>query len=291
MLYILGFVAVFFLFIAVVGYFLSAPKYTGEPTDHFNGKQFINPGNTRTKGFPELVRWMLKREQGEWKARYDLPYGERPATKVEGGIRVTFVNHSTFLIQTEGLNILTDPVWSDRTSPFSWAGPRRMRPPGIKFSDLPPIDVVLISHNHYDHLDLPSLRAIAAKHNPAIITPLGVKAFLEKENIKGARDLDWWEEVTLRGSFNVQAVPAQHFSGRGMFDRDATLWCGYVLKRKEGNIYFAADTGYNEDSFKKIGKACAPIQLAFIPIGAYKPAWFLVYVSNPLLSRRSSKDP
>jgi L-ascorbate metabolism protein UlaG (beta-lactamase superfamily) len=150
-----------------------------------------------------------------------------------------------------------------------------MRPPGIKFEDLPKIDVVLLSHNHYDHLDLPVMTKIFQIHKPKIITPLGVKAFLEQNNISGHGDLDWWDEVALNDSLKIQAVPAQHFSGRGTFDRDATLWCGYVIKRKEGNIYFVGDTGYNEKTFKEIGERCAPISVALVPIGAYKPQWFM----------------
>jgi len=141
--------------------------------------------------------------------------------------------------------------------------------------DLPGIDILLLSHNHWDHLDIAAVKKIHAIHHPRMITPLGVKAFLDQQGVAGADDLDWWQEVNINASLKVQSVPAQHFSGRGMFDRDATLWCGYVILRPGGNIYFVGDTGYNGHTFKEIGERCAPIQVALIPIGAYKPKWFM----------------
>ena len=274
MIILLSLIVGFFVVATLIGFFLSGPKYNGPVSDHFNGKQFTNPTGLKAKGLGDVLQWMFKRKQGPWKERRDVPFGEKPvATSQE--LRITYVNHSTFLIQVNGVNILTDPVWSERTSPFQFAGPKRMRPPGIKFEDLPKIDVVLLSHNHYDHLDLPIVKKIFEIHKPEFITPLGVKAFLEQKGIRGKGDLDWWDEVALNDTLKVQAVPAQHFSGRGTFDRDATLWCGYVIKRKEGNIYFVGDTGYNEKTFKEIGERCAPIAVAFVPIGAYKPQWFM----------------
>ena len=256
------------------GFFLSGPKYKGPISDHFDGRQFSNPTGLKAKGLGDVLQWMLKRKQGPWKENKQIPFGDKPVPTSDE-LRITYVNHSTFLIQVGGINILTDPVWSERTSPFQFAGPKRMRPPGIKFEDLPKIDIVLLSHNHYDHLDLPVMMKIFQIHKPKIITPLGVKAFLERNKISGHGDLDWWDEVGLNDSLKIQAVPAQHFSGRGTFDRDATLWCGYVIKRKEGNIYFVGDTGYNEKTFKEIGDRCAPIAVALVPIGAYKPQWFM----------------
>lgn len=258
-----------------LGYYLSGPVYQGKKSDHFDGKTFSNPENIKAKGLFEVIKWMTGRKQGPWKEMKDLQPGAKPIERVSEGIRIKFVNHTTFLIQTEGLNILTDPVWSERTSPFSFAGPKRMRPPGIRFEELPKIDVVLLSHNHYDHLDVATMQRVVNEHKPRIITPLGVKEFLEQEEMKGAHDVDWWEAVPLSEAVSVQAVPAQHFSGRGMFDRDRTLWCGYVLKRKGGNLYFAGDTGYNEITFKEIGERCAPISVSVLPIGAYKPNWFM----------------
>lgn len=260
----------------IIGASISAPVYKGSASDHFDGKQFINPGGVKAKGLKEVFKWMMNRERGKWIENKTEVYGKHPLSIEKENIRITFVNHSTFLIQVDGLNILTDPVWSKRTSPFSWVGPQRMRLPGIKFEDLPRIHAVLISHNHYDHLDLPTMRTIFGANHPQIITPLGVKAFFDKESITGANDLDWWQEIKLNDSVSVQSVPAQHFSGRGMLDRDATLWCGYVIKTSRGNIYFAGDTGYNETTFKEIGeRTSGGIKISLIPIGAYKPEWFM----------------
>jgi L-ascorbate metabolism protein UlaG (beta-lactamase superfamily) len=262
------------LFVSI-GYYLSAPAYQGKSSDHFDGNTFINPGGVKANGLGKVLQWMMTRKQGEWKEQPHLPHGEKPVAHLNPKVRITFVNHSTFLIQADGLNILTDPIWGERTSPFSWAGPKRMRPPGIRYEDLPPIDVILLSHNHYDHLDVTTMQRLAKDHRPRIITPLGVKAFLDGEGILGARDIDWWHTVSVSDSTVIQCVPAQHFSGRGVFDRDKTLWCGYVIKHKKGNIYFAGDTGYNPTLFKEIGERCAPLQVSILPIGAYKPSWFM----------------
>ncbi len=275
MIYLLAFILVPFLLILLIGYFLSGPKYSGPITDHFDGKKFFTPHGRPAKGFAEAFQWMTKRERGIWVEKKEVPFGEKPPERVGRGTRITFVNHSTFLIQVDGINILTDPVWSERTSPFQWAGPKRMRPPGIRFEDLPKIDVVLLSHNHYDHLDLNTMEKLFEKYHPKIITALGVKAFLDGKNISGATDLDWWEKFSLTDSMEIQAVPAQHFSSRGMFDRDATLWCGFVILRPGGNIYFVGDTGYNEFIFKEIGERCMPIDISLVPIGAFKPEWFM----------------
>ncbi len=261
--------------VLLLGYLLSGPKYQGRPSDHFDGKKFFTPGGRPARGLGEVLRWMMKRKQGPWIEQKTAPIGEKPAAQIDAGIRITFVNHSTFLIQVDSINILTDPVWSERTSPFQWAGPKRMRRPGIRLEDLPKIDLVLLSHNHYDHLDFNTLKYLFQKFQPKIITSLGVKAFLDLNGITGATDLDWWQTYSQNDILEIEAVPAQHFSGRGMFDRDATLWCGYVIRRSGRNIYFVGDTGYHETFFKEIGLRCAPIDIALVPIGAFKPEWFM----------------
>ncbi|MBA4056351.1 MAG: twin-arginine translocation pathway signal [Marivirga sp.] len=268
-------ICLFLLSVNIIGYVISAPRYSGTVSDHFDGRKFINPGTVSVRGLKDLLKWMLNRKRGVWKDIKITARAEQPPDRVLSGIRITFVNHSTFLIQADGLNVLTDPVWSERASPFSFIGPKRMRPPGIPFENLPKIDVVLLSHNHYDHLDLETMKRIFKIHKPRIITSLGVKAFIESEGITGSADLDWWEEYTLSDKLKVMATPSQHFSGRGTFDRDATLWCGYLIKRKEGNIYFVGDSGYNPGIFKEIGERGSPIQVALVPIGAYKPQWFM----------------
>jgi L-ascorbate metabolism protein UlaG (beta-lactamase superfamily) len=258
-----------------LGVAISAPRYRGAVSDHFDGRRFHNPGNVAAKGGFAVFTWMITRKRGPWRRNQHIESSQRPPSNYSDGIRVTFVNHSTFLIQLEGMNILTDPVWGRRASPFSWAGPQRMTPPGLGLEELPRIDLVVLTHNHYDHLDIDTMRTIFGAHHPRIVVPLGVRAFLEQQSLRGAEEVDWWDLVTVNKDIQIQAVPAQHFSGRGFLDRDATLWCGYVLKTPKGNIYFAGDTGYNPVTFKEIGTRCGPMKISFIPIGAYRPQWFM----------------
>jgi L-ascorbate metabolism protein UlaG (beta-lactamase superfamily) len=263
----------FILLIQAIGFFISAPKYTGPVSDHFDGKKFINPGNVKAQGLKEVVRWMMNRERGPWVSKTEAVQS-KPADAIANATRITFINHSSFLIQTSGINILTDPVFSERVSPFSFVGPKRMRPTGIAFKDLPQIDIVLLSHNHYDHLDKGTLLKIKQVHNPLFVVPLGVGEYLNQLGIRRWETLDWWQS-TFAFDVSITAVPAQHFSGRGFFDRDATLWCGYVFKSKSHTIYFAGDTGYNPTTFSEIGNRVEQIDIALIPIGAYKPKWFM----------------
>ena len=256
------------------GVYISAPRYTGVLSDHFNGRQFETPGGVKAKGLWDVLKWSFNRDRGPWKTRSAYNYGDPPPRQSDS-LRVTFINHSTFLLQMDGINILTDPVYSKRTSPFQWAGPKRMRPPGIRFEDLPPIHCVIISHNHYDHLDVATVKRLQQAHQPTFISPLGVGQYMQKLGLEKTYDLDWWQEYEVDERVRIQSVPTQHFSGRGMLDRDATLWCGYVIKRSEGNVYFAGDTGYNPKMFVEIGQRSGPFQLSLIPIGAYLPRWFM----------------
>lgn len=254
-----------------IGWKISAPGYQGEKSPHFDGTRFINKSGATAKGFGSAFQWIINRDLGPWAKNYEVGIGPKPAESSEELV-ITFVNHSTFLIQWNQLNVLTDPIWSERCSPFSFAGPMRMRPPGINFDDLPPIDMVIISHNHYDHLDIPTIAQIEAKWSPLYIVPLGVKAFFEKKGIKNVVELDWWEDT--QAGLRVKSVPAQHFSGRGMLDRDKTLWAGYILEHDGKKVYFAGDSGYG-DLFKEIGKKEGPMEVSLIPIGAYVPQWFM----------------
>jgi N-acyl-phosphatidylethanolamine-hydrolysing phospholipase D len=182
---------------------------------------------------------------------------------------VTWVGHSTLLIQLGGVNLLTDPQWSPRASPFSFAGPKRVTPPGLRFEDLPPVHLVLISHDHYDHLDVATVQRLHAAHRPRFLVPLGLKAWFADLGITDVEELDWWQSRTERG-LTLTAVPAQHFSSRTFWDRNRRLWCGWTVAGHDRRLFFAGDTAYNE-VFKEIGTRLGPFDLTAIPIGAYLP--------------------
>jgi L-ascorbate metabolism protein UlaG (beta-lactamase superfamily) len=261
-----------------LGQILSTGRYRGPASDHFDGRRFHNLDNVPHGGLLAFLRWRLGRllgGVGAWPRWIDTPPGPLPPEEVGGaGLRVTFVNHSTTLLQTAGRNVLTDPIWSERASPCSWAGPRRHRPPGLRFEDLPPIDLVLLSHNHYDHLDLPTLWRLRRQHSPRFVVPLGVGALLADFDIGPVTEMDWRQEESLPGDISVACVPAQHFSGRGLRDRDATLWCGYVLRGPAGTVYYAGDTGFGRH-FKEIAARHGAPRLALLPIGGFLPSWFM----------------
>ena len=246
---------------------IAAPYYHGPATDHFDGARFRNREPEHQGSF---LKWQATRQMGPWPRWVDEPPGPPPPRRVGGGrLRVTFINHATLLIQMDDLSVLTDPIWSERTSPVSFAGPKRHRAPGIRFDDLPPIDVVVVSHNHYDHLDVPTLRRLQLRDRPRIVTPLGNGALMRRHGVDDAIELDWWQQHD-----RVTAVPARHFSARGMSDRNRNLWGGFVIGGASGNVYFAGDTGWGAH-FAEIGARFAPIRAALLPIGAYLPRWFM----------------
>ena len=248
-------------------------------SDHFDGRTFRNL-TPRANGWAALLRWMASRNQGEWRTWSDSDPGPPPPAVVHGeALRVTWVNHATFLLQWHGMNILTDPMWSERASPVSWVGPRRVRAPGIRFQDLPRIHAVLLSHDHYDHFDVPTLLRLWQDHRPRIYTGYGNGRRLSELHICNVREMDWWDEIEDAQGVRVTCVPAQHFSGRTPFDRDTTLWCGFVLSPPQraddpGCVYFAGDTGFGPH-FHHVAARFAPLRLALLPIGAYLPEWFM----------------
>ena len=241
---------------------------------HFDGKRFYNPDAPQAPGFLEVPRWKLTSRPETSPSFVSDVEPSIPPRRVDGSeLRTTLVNHSTVLLQQRGSNILTDPIWSERASPLSWTGPRRRRKPGVSWEDLPRIDAVLISHNHYDHLDLPSLRRLAARGDSTFIVPARGARLLRSENIGPVHELDWGEAVSLPG-FTIHCVPARHFSSRGLFDRNKTLWCGYVIECRERLVYFAGDTGFGPH-FAQIREKFGSPHLALLPIGAYEPRWFM----------------
>ncbi|TIQ35660.1 MAG: MBL fold metallo-hydrolase [Mesorhizobium sp.] len=253
--------------------------YSGPPSDHFDGALFFNPDGRPPARFSDLLKWQLSGGRSKWPAAFPSPYRQaKPDKRIEGaGLRLTMVGHASLLIQTAGLNILTDPVWSERASPFALAGPKRVNAPGVAFSDLPPIDLVLVSHNHYDHLDLATLRRLKQNHDPLAVMPLGNDA------IVGAAvpDMrlsthDWSERVEFGNGAVIHIEPVHHWSARGARDRRMALWAGFVIETAGGKVYFAGDTGFHDGiNYRLMAKKHGCFRLAILPIGAYEPRWFM----------------
>jgi N-acyl-phosphatidylethanolamine-hydrolysing phospholipase D len=252
------------------------------PPHHRPGGGFQNPWpGAELHGFGDFLRWRLK-ERREKTIPPDPPRGSLPtkrpviaAPRAARGYRsVTWVGHSTVLLQLGPLNVLTDPVWGERASPVAWAGPRRLMPPGVPFEQLPEIDLILLSHNHYDHLDAPTVRRIAKRFPHASwLCPLRLGPLLRSFGVQFLVERDWWESVETP-SFSATSVPAQHFSARGLGDRGDTLWCGWTLETDGVRVYFAGDTALHPE-FDQIAARQGPFDLVMLPIGAYEPRWFM----------------
>lgn len=254
----------------------SNPYYSGPKTDHFDGLRFFNSAEANTdKGLRDIVRWRCSAPNNPWPKHIDVipVVPERRADP----LTVTMVGHSTVLIQIAGFNLLTDPVWSNRASPFQFAGPRRVAEPGIRFADLPPIDAILLSHNHYDHLDIPTLGKLHTHHAPLIVTPLGNDAIVHR-HIPNARIKtgDGGDVFSIGERLDIHIVPANHWSARRLGDRRMALWGGFMLRASETLIYFAGDTGYGTGAiFRNMRQQFGSPDLAILPIGAYDPRWFM----------------
>ena len=249
-------------------------------TDHFDGTRFFNPHAPHGRTLAEVRRWRRTRQKQPWPEHVEDPVLPPPSRAAYDRISATFIGHSTFLLQVGGVRVLTDPIWSERCSPVSFAGPRRVRRPGQSLDALPGVDLVLVTHNHYDHMDLPTLRQIRKHWTPRVATGLRNARHLAKANIRSAVEFDWWQSVELAGA-RVTYVPAQHFSSRGLHDSDRCLWGGFVVEAGGAVVYFAGDSGYCP-YFAEIGRRFPRIDLALLPIGAYEPRWFM---------RRNHVDP
>jgi len=250
------------------------PYYRGPRTDHFDGRHFFNEEPFAEQQPSELARWQLSRHRGRWPDSAAIA-GPAPPARVGGGeLRVTMVNHATVLLQIDSLNILTDPVWSPKVGFEGQLGVRRHRPPGIPFDSLPRIDVVLISHDHYDHMDLPSLHRLQQRYHPRIITGLGNPGYLATQGVRGAEQLDWWQSTSLAGGVRVTAVPARHWSGRTLTDRYERLWEGFVIESAHDTVYFAGDTGWGR-MYRELHARWSRFTLALLPVAPFRPRWYM----------------
>lgn len=256
--------------------FLDRIYYEGPKSSHYDGERFFNPGSPASEsGNPRSFfnRW-VNGERAQWpesvKVRQTVPL-----PRVEGEkMRVTWIGHATVLVQTQGINILTDPIWSERASPFSFAGPKRVRAPGVAFESLPKIDLVLISHNHYDHMDLPTLKRLWERDRPLIVTTFGNDTILRRRGIEAVA-LDWNGRTAVAKGSSVIAERNHHWGSRWGTDRNRALWSAFTVQLPGGNIFFAGDTGIGDGSWVRKAAARGPFRLAIIPIGAYEPRDFM----------------
>ncbi len=252
------------------------PYYDGQPSDHYDGTRFFNPGQASTdRGLRAMLRWKLAGAAAKWPTVVPVTPAI-PQERVSDAC-ITMVGHATLLIQVAGVNILTDPVWSERASPFRRVGPKRVTAPGIGLDNLPPIDVVLLSHAHYDHLDVDTLKRLHAAHDPLMAMPLGNDAIV-RAAVPTARCVtgDWWDRLDLGGGIATTLTPANHWSNRWPSDTRMTLWSGHHLDTPVGSFWFVGDTGYGDGRiFADVRERLGAPNVALIPIGAYAPRWFM----------------
>ena len=239
--------------------------------------RFHIEGHRAEAGFLDVMKWQFSGQQARWPAWIENRTHPRPPQRVAGDrLLATWIGHATVLIQTASLNILTDPFLSLRASPVQWAGPKRVRAAALDAAALPPIDLILLSHNHYDHMDLPALRDIARHHRPHVVTPLGNARWISKASQNFTIDELQWGGTIERDTAKIHVTPALHWSKRNLWGANTALWGAFVIETPGGVIYFAADTGFGEgQTFKDIRAQFGPPRLSLLPIGAYEPRWFM----------------
>lgn len=244
-----------------------------------NSEKFFNSIDQKNKTLLDLLKWQWNRNAVKWEQQKNEKTPQ-PVSKLNvGEYALTFINHATFLIQiqtpTKLVNILTDPIFSERTSPVSFAGPKRVRPPGMSINQLPSIDLVLVSHNHYDHMDYKSLNSINEKFFPLFVVPLKNAHYLNFSKKPRVQEKGWGDFVDLPNlGLKIHILRAHHWSGRSLTDTNKALWCAFLIEAQKTTIYFAGDTGY-KDHFQKTKKQFPTISMALLPIGAYEPRWFM----------------
>lgn len=254
-------------------------------SDHCDGARFFSPYGPPARSFSDLPKWWWEQFRGSATAwPKSVPPGppvRLPDTVAPGTVAATCIGHATFLLQFAGLTVLTDPVFASRAGPFGLLGPKRVCPPALRLGELPRVDVVILSHNHYDHLDLASLRWLARQRRPHFVVPLGLKSWLEARGIGPATELDWWQSHWPAAGLEIVATPAQHWSSRTPWDRCRTLWSGFWLRTPPGSLYFAGDSGWGPH-FAVIRSRLGSPAVSLLPIGAYEPRWFMQSVHmNP----------
>lgn len=264
------------------------PYYDASKAHHTpDGFRNVDPAAQLPRPFRDFIRWQIERRGQEFPPpTMDLsvvrpdPAEIRAAGARRDGLFATWIGHATVLVQMNGVAVLTDPHFSERASPVQWIGPKRFQPPALAIDELPRIDIVVISHNHYDHLDAASVRALNAQPGgpPLFVVPLGIERWMAKVGITNVKALDWWESVAV-GAATVWLVPVQHWSKRTLTDTNTTLWGGFVVQAGEGaarrTVFHGGDAGYSRAHFREIGERFGPIDLALLPIGAYEPRWFM----------------
>jgi L-ascorbate metabolism protein UlaG (beta-lactamase superfamily) len=265
------------LFLVFVLFILSCVSNSKYPkSDHYNGDTFYHRWSDSPKSLWTVLKWRWTADRKEWPKVVENKNSPNFSNELGSNqLEVTYVNHATVYVRHNEIAFLTDPIWSNRTSPVSFAGPKRIRQPGVQIDKLPSLDYVFISHNHYDHLDIETLQQLNKIYKPIFFVPLGDRDLLLKNRIENVVELDWWSKSSLKNDVELYFAPTRHWSARGISDRNKSLWGSYVFKTKQNKkIYFAGDTGYC-DVFAELSNKYGPMDFSLIPIGAYEPRWFM----------------